>query len=355
MALIRRAEAEGVLRTGATPLLEHGLLGRTLESLCPHHRQGSQPGCSLESTLGTAALPHTCRQFPRVLLVDSRGWHQSLSAWCVTAADLIVHGGDNFLSFDHIEWDPRVHLDALDAREAWPPELRPGVLMGHDAYERYEARVLEALAACPGRSGAGAEVLQRAVQWTAQLRSWRHGDRSLDDSVHRLSMPPVLSAPPRPAFDLAKDLISRVPSPWRPDHWPNGLTDASYDGPQLTRQAADAVLRRYLGTRLVGSWIAYQGRGVLSVAASLVSSYALAALALSMNGDGPVTFGRMASSIRAADWLQLHLLDREVWADWCAQWETHATGGDALRGYVSAGTELLDGLTWAAAPAAQTL
>lgn len=135
---------------------------------------------------------------------------------------------------------------------------------------------------------------------------------------------------------------------WRPDGWPDGLTDADIAGPPLSRRQAESALHRYLGTRLIGSWIAYQGEGVLSVFASLVSSYVLAAAALAVNGRGVVTAGRVASAIRAADWLQLHLVDREAWAAWCGQWEIAPDGPVELGGWIATGDALLDGLDWRA-------
>jgi len=109
---------------------------------------------------------------------------------------------------------------------------------------------------------------------------------------------------------------------------------------------AEAALARYLGTRLHGSWVAYQGAGLRAVLASLVSAYGLAALALRENGDGVITLGRLTSAIRAADWLLLHLLDRDQWAAWCSQWEPEADSR-ALLGLVADAAQVLDALTWA--------
>ena len=345
LTVLRRLEAEQP-NGGAHALLSNDTyLARTPEGACVHHRSGASLGCRLETEVGVAALPHTCRQFPRILLADERGWHQSLSAWCVTAANLIVDGGRNFLSFDHILWDERVHLDALDARHTWPPELRPGVLMGHVEYAKFEDVVLnDCLATAIDNGQTCADGLQQALAWSDCLRRWRAAGPPLLELLTG-SPPGALAARSlSPLGVIAKDLTQRIPPQWRPIDWPQGLTDARLDGRHLSRVQAEAALARYVATRLVGTWLAYQGKGVMSVAASLVSSYGLAALALSRFGEGPVTLGRMASAIRAADWLQLHLLDREEWAGWCTQWEeAEAT---QLSGWLTAGSELLDRLTW---------
>jgi hypothetical protein len=140
--------------------------------------------------------------------------------------------------------------------------------------------------------------------------------------------------------------MSLVPPDWQVPAWPGGLQDESVGGPSVRRAAADAALARYLGTRLHASWVAYQGEGLRAVLASLVSAYGLATLALRGNGEGVVTLGRLTSSIRAADWLLLHLLDREPWAAWCSQWEADADSR-VLLGLVADATRLLDQLTWA--------
>lgn len=348
LRLLQLAQVDRRFALAGKPLVSNGLLTTTAEGLCPHHQAGTTHGCGLETALGSAVLPDTCRQFPRILLADDRGWHQSLSAWCVTAAHLILQGGGDFLSFDHIHWDARVHRDALDARGTWPPLLRPGVLMGLDAYEGFERRAVEGFFAPAARHGSPCrDTLGQLLQWVVHVRAWRPSVEPLESHLNR-SWPSVdLPGRPRDAQLLVNDLLHEVPAEWRPSAWPGGLTDADMGGPPISRGQAESVLHRYLGTRLIGSWIAYQGEGVLSVCASLVSSYVLAAAALAANGRDVVTSGRMASALRAADWLQLHLMDREAWAGWCRQWEVGSDGPVGLSGWIATGGALLDGLGWA--------
>lgn len=243
-----------------------------------------------------------------------------------------------------------MHLDTLDAREAWPPLLRPRVLMGHEGYEYFEQYAIEEILAPAAKEGVGcAETLQELLRWVTHGRAWQStGGSTLLEHLRNHPTAGVGHSPPRPIEPLLNDLVSAVPVEWRPLSWPHGLTDEDLGGPTLARREAESALLRYVGTRLVGSWIAYQGEGVLSVVASLVSSYALAASALAVNGGGVVTVGRMASAIRAADWLQLHLLDRDDWADWCREWERTPDAPGELSGWLAAGQALLDELAWAA-------
>jgi len=288
----------------------------------------------------------------------------SLSAWCGTTARLIVadalphspSDSDSFLLFDHIVADPRVHLEALDAREAWPPLLRPGVLAGDETYTAWEARLLADFLgpACDGAAGLPA-MLASALCWTDALRSWRPADGSLEVLVRRPWRHPDPRRLLRHGASVAalrsrvlQPLLAGVPSEWRPDAWPAGLTDASMGGQPIGRGQADASLGRYLATRLAASWVAYQGTGLRSVATSLVHAYVLASLALEDTGNGqqPVTLGRLTSSIRAADWLLLHLLDRDVWARACSAHDGDPDASSLLE-LVAGATRLLDHCHWA--------
>ena len=377
LQILRRVDtAIGLPRRLAAAWLQDGVLGHSPEHGCVFHARGeASGGCALETAIGTAALPYSCRQFPRLLLADARGWHLTLSAWCVTASRLIASfdgdspigvgpddalqqpsgDGDDFLSFDHITADPRVHLEALDARDAWPPLLRPGVLAGFEAYTDWEARVLgEWLSGVTHGAATLADGLADAIRWTELLRRWQPAHGDLGVLISRrwprrglAGVPHASAGRDQRLRKMADDLMSRVPPQWRAPDWPAGLTDADADGPPVSRAHSERALARYLGVRLTASWVAYQGQGLRSVLASLVSSMGLATLALRMNGSGAVTIGRLTAAIRAADWLQLHLLDRDAWAGWCSEWESVPDAMGLVTLVADAGREL-DGLCWTA-------
>ena len=367
LEVLRGAELRKTLPAPrSVPWVKAGILGQTTTNSCVFHAPSPGGGCAVESSLGSAALPYSCRQFPRLLLVDGRGWHMSLSAWCGTAAAMIVKGAaaqgtsssDDFLSFDHIQADPRVHVEGLDAHDAWPPLLRPGVLAGLGAYGRWEARLLADFLGpvCAGEAPLPS-MLASALCWTDVLRSWRQSDGALDvlagrawrhPDANRLLRPEALRTSSVQARVLTP-LLARVPAAWRPPAWPAGLTDVDTAGEPVTRTQAEAALARYLATRLAGSWVAYQGKGLRSVAASLVYAFALAALAMDAFCDGirqTPTLGRLTSAIRASDWLLLHLLDRDVLAHASSAHEAEPDAGPLLK-VVAGATHLLDGLAWA--------
>jgi hypothetical protein len=359
LSVLRQASTQSRLPTQEPAwLLDGEVLGRTPDNKCVFldeaARAASQGSCRVELNLGHEALPRSCRQFPRILLADGRGWHLSLSAWCGTAASLMVGpaGGETlFLSYDHIQTDPRTHLDCLDAREAWPPLLRPGVLAGFGAYDAWEARVLTAFLqpVVDGRRQLG-EAAVDLIEWTDWVREWRTADGALEVRIQRewqgRATRPPHTMDATVVTVLLDDLISQVPGPWRPAAWPSGLVDVNLGGTELDRTSADASLARYLATRLIGSWVAYQGEGLRSVVASLVSAYALAVEALRRTCDGAPTIGHMTSAVRASDWILLHLLDRPAWASWCARSEGDVDAGQ-LVGLVQATSASFEALPWA--------
>jgi hypothetical protein len=356
LRLLRDALAAGRVASTATEAFQDGeLLGRLPQGECGFHGLvDGGSGCRVEAAIGWEGLAHSCRQFPRLLLADAQGWHQSLSVWCGTAAALVVNDDrplPNFLSFDHILTDPRVHVEGLDARAAWPPLLRPGVLAGLDGYDAWERAVLTQYLARVGQGVSLSSALLAIVDFTEAVRAWSAPDEALPALILARSQPSgAMAWAPEGPFDddasfISFDLIERIPTAWRPAHWPDGLTDPTHDDRPLTRARAEFALCRYLGTRLVASWVAYQGGGLRSVAASVMACYALAVEALASRAEHAPTIGHMTDSIRATDWLVLHLLDRQDWASWCSQVEDHGNA-TRLRSWVAAADRRLNDLPW---------
>src|SRR5215471_5593874 len=102
--------------------------------------------CSIHRDGGVQALPVTCRMFPRVVLQDRRGTFISLSHFCPTAASLLFEATGEVSIVDAPPALAGIgELDGLDAREEWPPLLRPGVLMDLESYGAWERRAVTAL------------------------------------------------------------------------------------------------------------------------------------------------------------------------------------------------------------------
>jgi hypothetical protein len=115
-------------------------------------------------------------------------------------------------------------LDGLDARGAWPPLLRAGVLMDLDSYDAWERRGVELLT-CPG-------VAPDAALWaldrvSVRIRSWTPDEGPLVNRVHD-------------AFATAAPSTGEL----RPD---------------------DLAVKRWLAARLFACWLAYQKDGLAAI------------------------------------------------------------------------------------------
>src|SRR4051812_44223645 len=191
---------------------------------------GTGSRCFIHRAAGVHALPVTCRMFPRVVLHDGRGSFISLSHFCPTAAALLFEGSDALTVVEAPAALADIgELDGLDARNVWPPLLRPGVLMDHDSYGAWERRSL-ALLTCD--DAAPSDALARLADVTHAIARWMPGRGHLLDVVHA-------------AFDAVAA---------------GGAAD------EVRERAA---VKRWLAARLFGAWIAYQGDGLAATMAYL--------------------------------------------------------------------------------------
>jgi hypothetical protein len=119
-------------------------------------------------------------------------------------------------------------LDGLDARSAWPPLLRAGVLMDHESYDTWERRGVELLT----REGVTPEDALAALdRISARIASWTPADGPLRNRVHDAfgTMAP-------PTSELAPDVVA---------------------------------VKRWLAARLFACWLAYQKDGLAAIVAYL--------------------------------------------------------------------------------------
>jgi Fe-S-cluster containining protein len=220
-------------------------------ALCAIHRLGS-----------SAALPVSCRMFPRVVLHDARGTFISLSHFCPTAASMLCSAAGPVTIVDAPETLTGAgDLDGLDARDAWPPLLRPGVLMDVESYGVWEARAIELLTG-DGRPAADALAVLDAV--TAAITSWSPGGGALRDAIER-------------AFEGERATLSEA---FRPVSSPSAIN-------------------RWLAARLFANWIAYQGDGLDAIVRYLDRCLATFDAELAVDGDA-------IQAIRRSDLAILH-------------------------------------------------
>ncbi len=197
--------------------------------------------------------------FPRSVLVDKRGTFISLSHFCPTAAALLFDDAPPAAIVDAppslVDVGP---LDGLDARDAWPPLLRPGVLMDLDSYGAWERLGVELLT----RDGVPPDVALAALEGAAaRIAAWAPGGEPLLHRVH--------------------DTFARVAPP-------TGVVDRR-----------DVAVKRWLAARLFACWIAYQKDGLAAIVGYLRSCLDTLAAELARDDNA-------RDAIRRADFRVMH-------------------------------------------------
>jgi hypothetical protein len=196
--------------------------------------------------------------FPRSVLHDPRGTFISLSHFCPTAAALLFEPGPPAAIVEAPASLAGVGpLDGLDARQAWPPLLRPGVLMdlvSYDAWEQHGVELLTREGVAPGRA------LDALEDVTSRIATWSPG--------------PPLDRVVRDAYGAAR--------------------------PDMTPLAPhDAAVKRWLAARLFACWVAYQGLGLGAIVEYLRKCLAIFTAELASAGNA-------REAIRQSDLQILH-------------------------------------------------
>jgi hypothetical protein len=230
------------VRGGCCTFLEEGT------RLCEIHRVG-----------GHASLPLTCRMFPRIVLHDPRGTFVSLSHFCPTAAAMLFvpAAPATVVEAPQTLTDVGV-LDGLDARDAWPPLLRPGMLADLDSYDAWERLGIEILT----RDGvAPRDSLVALDTATTRIARWSPGTTPLRYEVH--------------------DAFARLAPP------------------AAVLRPRDLAVKRWLAARLFGSWIAYQAEGLRTLVRYLHACFDTFLIELARDDDA-------LEAIRRSDRLIVH-------------------------------------------------
>jgi Fe-S-cluster containining protein len=321
---IRAAIADGRLpRSTVDPVVAavdlppgaSAMLGRTASGSCSFYDEGGRR-CAIHLALGHSALPSACQHFPRRCLIERDAVFVSLSHYCPTVARMAL---DNGVARGIV--DPpaslvgHVRLEGLDARDALPPLLRPGMLADLDAYHAWERVVVGIL-----EDGHPPEVaLGRIRRMTERVQSWNpsKGAPTLAvDSAARECRADRVQVEGRydedglrDAFEVAR---TSVPEVLRPAVAPAGLRGR--DGRWVAPRWPDfsGPLGRFLAAHAFGNWCAYLGSGLMTVVRSLDVSLAVVrveAARLCAEVERPMDEAILAAAFRAADLLLVHLAD----------------------------------------------
>jgi hypothetical protein len=206
--------------------------------------------CRIHRALGHEALPLSCRQFPRVSVLEPRGISLTLSHFCPTAASLLEPAVPFGLTSHPPAFSDRSEYAGLDVRDAVPPLLRPDMAMDWESWWRCEAHAVEVLNTST-TTGDALHIIGRA---TEHLRIWSPNDGPLDSAVDAAWRAARASVPTAPVMldhaALYADVSASIPD----EHRPATVTDG--------RPLADGVVRRLLAAHVFANWTAHLGEGL---------------------------------------------------------------------------------------------
>lgn len=297
---------------------------------CPKYDRSARL-CRIHRERGESMLPESCFQFPRRALVDERGTFITLSHFCPTAAALLVDASVPLAIVPSPSAFPSTRqYDGLDARQEWPPLLRPDVLFDFDSYAAWEQFLVGTL----GSSATTVDAAMKAVASAAEdLRAWGPDTGTLAEwtaaIVHRPTAREVPALYERYRSAAAYELAARtVPEGLRAPAIPERVDefDAALVAPAWDRTAAPAILR-YAATKAFGSWTAYQGRGVRTQVAELflaLSVLRVECVRACQQRGTPLDRESLIDAVRASDWLLMHLAERGPLMASLIEVETHA-------------------------------
>ncbi len=289
------------------------VLATDAQGRCAFFEHDDGNACSIHRRLGHEALPLACRQFPRVSVESADRVSIALSHYCPSVAERLFEDRPLTIAAHSPSFPPDGEYVGLDARNALPPLLRPGVLLGWDGLAAWERGVVATLAA----DGPPRIALARIAAAAERARAW---------SVERGPLPECVED----SFAARHDLRPNPPPPARSD-WelaacavPDGVPkrsacDANPEvSARLESPPFDVVVRRYLASKAFGSWCALQGRGVRTSALLLRVSLGVAHVEAARACDAaglPLDRTLLREVVRAADLLLVHLVDPQALAD----------------------------------------
>ena len=258
------------LPDGAAAMLE-----RTVAGECVFLEQGTRL-CIVHRDMGEAALPATCRYFPRLAVRDTRGTFITLSHFCPTAASMLFRDDRPLAivaepqAFPHGDYEGLVVTD-----DDLPPLLCPTMLMDPSGYSAWEHHMV---GRCASQECSPESVVATLEQDARLLRTWRPAGQSLVDAVRSLPQPLVTSSPDETldaSLILHSQAMQAIPDDLRPPPDENGLNTFFVRHVAPRWPAFYTPLNRFIATKAFASWTAYQGRGVLTIVRGLEAALAI--------------------------------------------------------------------------------
>lgn len=303
------------------------MLARTATGDCVFFHRGSSL-CVVHRDAGEAALPATCRHFPRLAVRDRRGTFISLTHFCPTAARSLFRDPSPIEIVESPPAFPPADYEGLEVEDdAWPPLLHAHMLMDFDAYSAWERHMVE-------RCAAGAtvdEVLATLRRDANLLRRFVPAAATLVEAIASLPASRVVAlAPASLAADLEvhQQVMGAVPADLKPSPDEHDLERAYTEHVAPFWGAWQLPLRRYLAAKAFANWTAYQGRGVLAIVGGLEAAIALVRVEAARqcrDAGRALDEDLLREAIRRADFALNHLA---VGEDLAEAW-SRAEEGDA--------------------------
>jgi Fe-S-cluster containining protein len=297
------------------------ILERDDEGRCVFYARDSRQ-CVVHRDLGEAALPATCRHFPRVAVQDQRGISISLSHFCPTAAGMLFREDAVEIVAAPPAFPEADYEGLVVTADDLPPLLTPRMLMDLDGYTAWERHMVARCSNVQRPPGSVIATLWRDAQ---RLAGWKPGGATLRDAIAQLPTEYV-DASDEPGLHTSlrrhREVIEAVPDDLRPDADEEGLEDAmrAHVAPEWPR--FHAPVNRYLAAKAFASWTAYQGRGIRTIVRGLDAALALVRVEAARqcrNAARALDRDLLLEAFREADFLLNHLAVGEDLADaWSA-------------------------------------
>jgi hypothetical protein len=275
-------------------------LARTPDGWCGF-RQDRR--CSLQATGGEAMLPSACRHFPRVILRDGRGTLLTLSHFCPTAASMLLDDRTAVV----VDAPPGLALaepiEGLDARQALPPLVRPGLLSDMDGYAAWEEVVVRELA----DASSAQRALDRIAAATEVVRQWTPAQGSLAAAVSA-AFSSARAAPGSPDLSEAFGLVREVTGPHPLLKVDDGFVESWASLESNARDMLRRPVANYMAACAFGNWTAYRGQGLRTIVAWLQACYDVLRLQLVQQAKaaGALNLAGLVEAFRMADFILVH-------------------------------------------------
>lgn len=280
---------------------------RTTAGECGFHHAHR---CSLQEAGSESMLPSACRHFPRVYLRDARGTLLTLSHFCPTAASLLLDRAPVTI----VDAQPPLALaepiEGLDAREALPPLVRPGLLADTAGYGTWEEAVVRTFLDSPD----AASAFCRIEEATETVRRWSPSAGPFTNAVQSaFAVTTVAASAARRsttlsrAFGIVLELTGPHPLMEVPAGFERDWTRIQSAGAHTMRDPT----ARYLAASTFGNWIAYRGQGLRSIVEWLRACYDVLRVQMVRHLSGlPVIRPEdLVESFRTADYIMVHTVD----------------------------------------------